>query len=838
MSIAGADAAEHAPSTQAQASATYALALPVAIALVSAAALAWQLLLMRWLAIAHWHPFAVMIISLALLGHGASGTWLSLWLRGPRHAWLQQNFDAAFATCALLFAASAAITLVVAGAIPFNGLELVWNPRQILWLALLFLTLSVPFFFAAACFGLAFARHGSRIPALYGADLIGASIGALGALAASTLPVQHGLLIAAMCGAVAAVLVTRRPTMRAASLVIALALAMLWPTHEIAPRVNEFKGFSKALLLPDARVIARSSDPYGNFALVESPRVPLRFAPGLSLSHTDELPAQLAIYTDGDAMSPIVRDDSHMNWQWLDDMTSALPYRMRLPDRVLVLGAGGGLHVLQALTLGARHVDSVEQSGRRLQWVRNEFGAYSGHVLDDRRVDTFVAEPRAFVRSARDRYDLVVLAGGESFASGGAGVQSASEQYALTVEALRDYLRVLSPRGMLVVTQWSKQPPRDELKLFATAVQALRVEGVRDPARNVAAIRNWDASTWLFARSPFETHAVSALTRFADRRGFDVVHAPGWRAHADERFHHLDPATLYDGVQALLSPGAQRYLRAYRFDIEPATDDRPYFSHFFRWRSLPELWRLRAQGGAVLLDSAYLVLVATLVQATVLALALVLLPLRALTRDSTTRPASKLRTGAYFLALGLAFLLIEIALLSRLTLLLGHPWIAANIGLAAMLLCAGLGSLHAQRWVSASDVDDGAIARRITWSVRAIVLGLAWQFVVLIAAHALTASWPLAWRAIVGFVAIAPLAFAMGMPFPLGLARLARSAPAFVPWAWGLNGCASVIAAILALLLAIAFGLRATLVIALMLYVFAAWVWRPGYGPGSRRSQG
>ncbi|MDR0184311.1 spermidine synthase [Lysobacter arvi] len=825
MSVADRGAVDAASSAGAAADTAHAAALPVAIALVSAAALAWQLLLMRWLAIAHWHPFAVMIISLALLGHGASGTWLSVWLRGDRQPRLARDFDAAFATCALLFAISAAATLVLARVIPFNGLELVWNPRQLLWLALLYLTLSVPFFFAAACFGLAFARHGARIPALYGADLIGAAIGALAALAASTFPVQRGLLIAAMCGPIAALLVTRRAPLRATSAVVAVALALLWPTPLLAPRANEFKGMSKVLLLPDARIIGESADPYGTFTVVESARVPLRFAPGLSLSHTGELPTQLAIYTDGDAMSPIVRDDGHGDGQWLDAMTSALPYRMRAPDRVLVLGAGGGMHVLQALTLGARRVDAVEPSAQRMRWARDRFGAYAGHLLDDRRVDNVVAEPRAFVRASGTRYDLIVLASGDSFASGSAGVQSASEQYASTVEALREYLRRLSPQGMLAVTQWSKQPPRDELKLLATAVQALREEGVRDPARHVAAIRNWDASTWLFARTAFDPRALSALTHFARRRGFDIVHAPGMRADGPERFHHVDPPTIYEGVQALLASDARDYIRAYRFDIEPARDDRPYFAHFFRWQSLPELWRLRTQGSAVLLDSGYLVLVATLVQAVVLALVLVLLPLRALARD-TEAPASRLRIAAYFVALGLAFLMIEIALLSRLTLLLGHPWIAANVGLATMLLCAGLGSLHAQRWVTSSNADDAALGRRIAWSVRAIVLGLAWQFVVLAAAHAIAAPWPLAWRALLAFVGIAPLAFAMGMPFPLGLARLSRSAPTFVPWAWGLNGCASVVAAILALLLAIGIGLRATLVIALALYVFAAWVWR------------
>jgi hypothetical protein len=273
-------------------------------------------------------------------------------------------------------------------------------------------------------------------------------------------------------------------------------------------------------------------------------------------------------------------------------------------------------------------------------------------------------------------------------------------------------------------------------------------------------------------------------------------------------------------------------VRDYKFEIAPATDDRPYFSHFFRWRSLPELWRLREQGSAVLMDSGYLLLVAALLQAVPIALLLVLLPLGALRpavrQDEGARaPPSRSRAGAYFLALGLAFLFVEIATLSRLTLLVGHPLLAVNAGLAAFLICAGLGSLQAQRWLGeGAEVSDRAIARRIRWAVHAIAFGLLWQFAVFFIAFAFAAAWPVWARALLGLAGIAPLAFAMGMPFPLGLARLSRAAPTFVPWAWGINGCASVIAAIAALLLAMAFGLRATLLIALALYVFAAWVWR------------
>lgn len=823
------------PVADARATTPSAIARPAAwrlaagIALLSAGALAYQLLLMRWLAIAHWYPFAAMIISLALLGHGASGTWLSLWFRNDAKARLARNFETAFSVCTLLFAATALLALLAARHIPFNGLELVWNPRQLLWLSAVYLVLAVPFFFAASCFGLAFMRHGDGIPRLYAADLAGAGIGALGAVGLSYLPVGSALVVAALCGPAAAVFVATRTPERMAAVMLGAVLLVLVPNAAFAPSPNEYKGLSKALLMPDAEVVVQHSGPYGWLAVVESLRIPLRHAPGLSMGASVEPPPQLALYTDADALSVIVRDDGTRASQrgWLGSMTSALPYRMQTPRSVLVLSAGGGMDVLQALALGARRVDAVDLDPQRVRWMRDDFARYSGDLYRDARVRVFVAEPRAFVRASRARYDLIVLGSGDSFASGGAGAQAASEQYALTIEALRDYLAQLNPGGVLMVTRWSKQPPRDELKLLAAAIAALREEGAANPGMQVIGIRNWDASTWLLASRPFSAPALQALQTFAQTQGFDIVHAPGVVSDPAQRFHMLDPPYLYTGAKALLSPQARDYMREYKFAIEPPRDDRPYFSHFFRWRSLPELWRLREQGSAVLLDSGYLLLVATLAQAVPLALLLVIVPLWFLRRgDGGSQALPRVRVGSYFLALGLAFLLIEIATLSRLTLLIGHPLVAASVGLGGFLLFAGAGSLHAQHWLARTpDAGESAIAARTRWAVRAIVLGVLWQFVAFYCLMEFGAAWPVWMRALLGLLGIAPLAFAMGLPFALGLSRLTRTAPAFVPWAWGLNGCASVVAAILAVLLAMGFGLRATLLVAVALYLFAAWVW-------------
>ncbi len=799
--------------------------LPMAIAVLSAAALAYQLLLMRWLAIAHWQPFAVMIISLALLGHGASGTWLSLWL-GRDPARRLARFESWFALCAAGFAVTAVAALAIATHVPFNGLELVWNPRQLAWLAALYAVLGVPFFLAAAAFGLAFARHGSRVPALYAADLAGAGSGALAAIALMAWPVADGLRLVAVAGALAGLLVARARRARWTLLLLATALALL-PARVVAPPPNEFKALSRALLVPGARVVALRHGVHGEIAVLDSPRVPLRHMPGLSLSYLEEPPAQRAIFSNGDAMRAIVADDGDRRFDAAGWTTSALPYRLHAatgeaPPRVLVLGLGGGQDVLQALALGAREVVAVEPDLARIELLRDAMAGYSGGLLRDARVRVVHAEPRAFLRADAARYDIVVLAEDDA--------ASTAEHYLLTVDALRDAHARLAPGGWLVATRVSRQPPRDELRWLATVRRAL--DSMQEPASHVVAIRSWDASTVALGQAPLRPAQRRALRAFLEGAGFDAVVFDGMRDGEANRSHRLAHDGLHEGALALLRGDAEAFVRDYKFAISPTADDRPYFGESLRWRSLPELWRLREQGGAVLLESGHLLLVASLLQALLFSLVLVLLPLRVLPAPAPVHGFSRRRAAVYFLALGLGFLAIEIATLSRLTLLVGHPLLAIAVGLAGFLVFAGIGSAVAQRGLAqalaGSMVDaDARLARLIRRAVAGVLLGLAWQFAVFAAAMAWGAGWPVAARAAAALVGIAPLAWAMGMPFPLGLARLARIAPGWVPWAWGLNGCASVLAAVGALLLAMAIGLRATLLCAATLYVVAAFAWPP-----------
>jgi hypothetical protein len=279
---------------------------------------------------------------------------------------------------------------------------------------------------------------------------------------------------------------------------------------------------------------------------------------------------------------------------------------------------------------------------------------------------------------------------------------------------------------------------------------------------------------------------------------------------------------FHEGALALLGADREAFIERYKFSIVPATDDRPYFFHFFKWRTLPELLALKARGGLPLLEWGYPVLLATLLQALAASALLILLPLGALarrTRDDAAPAISAVRVALYFVAIGFAFMFVEIAFIQRFLLLLSHPLYAVAVVLCSFLLFAGIGSRYSGRLRTDAAT---ALRRPATAAVAAIGAISLLYLVVLPPLFRQLMPLPDALKIVLAIALIAPLAFAMGMPFPLGLARTAGGAPALVPWAWGVNGCASVVAAILASLLAIHAGFAAVVVLAVLLYALAA----------------
>lgn len=786
-----------------------------AVFLVSTAALAYELLLMRLLSIVQWHHFAYMIISLALLGYGASGTFIALF-----HRFLERHFLPAWSVAAVLFAAAMVACFALGQRVPFNALAIMWEPRQFLYLAALYLVFFVPFFFAALCIGLAFTCARAHISRIYFFDLFGAGIGALGVVGALfVLTPQEAVRVfsgIAFAASLLAAFAARNRYLFAAPLAGAVLLFAL-PASLLELRMSPYKGLSQTLQTMGTRVLEEYSSPLGLLTVVESPRVPFRHAPGLSFTTRHEPPEQLALFTDGESFSTITQFDGDFDaLGYMQDMTSALPYRLLEQPRVLVLGAGGGSDVLMALYHGASQVDAVELNPQAVRLVADTFGRFTGALYDRPRVAVHVAEARGFVSRSKDKYDLVQISLLDSFAASGSAVQSVSESYLYTVEALQDYLAHLAPGGMLSITRWLNLPPRDSLKLVAAAAEALRRSGAPDPDRRVAMIRSWNTGTLLVRNGAFTPEAIRAIRSFAGSRSFDTVWYPSMPASEANRFNLLPEPWLYRGAAALLGKEPQRFIDRYKFYIAPATDDRPYFHRFFKWSAFEEVMSLRAHGGAGLVEWGYLILLATVIQAAIAGAVLILLPLT-LIRPSWPRRLGR-RMGLYFFLLGLAFMFVEIAFIQKFVLFLSHPLYAVAVVLAGFLLFAGLGSAWTARLLMGGNrISVGAIVFVIAAVAATYLAALPSLFDRFLGL-------PDAVRIAISLLLIAPLAFSMGMPFPVGLAKVARDAAGFIPWAWGLNGFASVLSASLATLLAIEFGFTAVVIAALALYAGAALV--------------
>ena len=383
--------------------------LLVAVSLLSAAALAYEILLTRLFNITLWHHFAYMVISLALLGYGASGTFL-VFVKQRALA----RFGVSFAALAVSFGLAAVGGYALAWRLPFNPLEVIWDWRQQLYLAAMYLLLAVPFFAAGSAIGLSLSARPIRIGAIYRSDLTGAGTGALGiVLAMFALAPEDCLRVIAAVAFVAAAFALASDGWQRAPLalaVIAVPAALAWPATWLKPMPSPYKGLSLALTVPETRVIAERNGPLGRLSVIESPGVPLRQAPGLSLASRLVPPEQLGVFTDGDGMSVMTRFTGDFKpLDYLDQQTTALPFHLLDRPATLVLGAGGGADVLQALYHRASHIDAVELNPQMVDLVRREFGEFTGRIYE--RPESPWASPR---RAASSRQAAHV---GTSFSS-------------------------------------------------------------------------------------------------------------------------------------------------------------------------------------------------------------------------------------------------------------------------------------------------------------------------------------------------------------------------------------------------------------------------------------
>lgn len=777
----------------------------LAVGLLSAAMLAFELTLTRLFAVAQFYHFAFMVISLALLGSGASGSLLSVW---PGLGGRPARWSAGFALAAL--GSYALLNLV-----PFDSYAIAWDHRQAVYLLLTFAGAAAPFLFSGLVVGGLLAADPHGLHRVYAANLTGSGLGCVIVLPLlGWLGAEGALFASAALGFVAAGLfgITRGEQRRFTRLLLALpgviALVILavvrpaWATIRLSP----YKGLYQALLAPGAEHRLSEWSIAARVDVVESRSIHLMT--GLSQNALVPRPPQQAGLTlDGDNLLPItaLAPGDGLAQTISANVPQAVGTALHpKPGSVLILEPGGGWDVLVMLADGAQSVTLVERNGLVIRVLRDDYGALTQGLYSDPRVTVVHAEGRTYLRRTDRRFALIVVSLSDSFHPVTSGAYSLGEDYRYTVEAVADSLDDLAPGGLLVLTRWLQTPPTESLRTLATVEAALRSRGAERPSDHIAAFRSMRTMTFVVTNQPLDEGQRAAIRAFADSRGYDLVWLPDISPDEVNLHNRLPEPVYYRAFAALLDDPAG-FIRQHEFDIRPPTDDRPFFFHYFRWRQTPAVLAGMGHTWQPFGGSGYFVLVALLVLVSLLAAAAIFGPLLiGRLPTAATPPAHRPGLGVrgralvYFFMLGLGFLFVEIPLAQHFILFIGQPVTALSVVLFAILLSSGLGSLSAPRW-------------RLPLALAALVGAALLTPLLLRGVFALALGWPLAARIAVAVFCLAPLGILMGVPFARGMALVESIAPGLTPWAWAINGSASVISGVLAVMAALGWGFSVVL---------------------------
>lgn len=762
------------------------------IGLTSFAALLLELALTRLFSVVLFYHFAFLAISIALLGLGAGGVF----------AYLLKSRLARVATRTLASGVCMANAVLIVGALEVVlhiPVALDVTGKNFFRLTALYLTAAVPFFVTGLLFSVVFARETHRIPRLYGADLCG---GALACLA--IVPLLNWL------GGPNAILV--------AGIALASA-AMVWAGTR-STRRNAPLLVAGLVVLTAVNYNGRLIDVvYAKGKFRDPSRVEFARWNALSRVEVDRVGQAKAIVIDADANTYIMNADVAQwhNTEWEDDLMSAPPALanvLRPHGEFAIIGPGGGVDVLRAVANGSPSVTGIEINPIIATTImRGKYADYSQHLYERPDVHIHVTDGRSFLRATPQHFDVVQMTLVDTWASTAAGAFSLSENNLYTVEAFQEYFDHLKPDGIVAITRWEFRQPREALRVVAVAMEALHRMGVANPASNFIV-----ASQGTLNEDGIPVVVMAKKTSFTPEEEAAVTD------HLDN-YPELHPLYLPSDAgqnpfsDLIESNDPSAFARKYAYNVSPVIDNAPFF--FFTLKADQLLSDIgRRHGIDWKVNLGVLVLLLVLVISAVAVVLFLILPLTL----TGARRRQSLVPLLYFVAVGLGYILVEIAFIQRFVLFLGHPTYALTVVIFLLMLSSGAGSLFSRRWLARAEMGWIPLVLVVV-ALLANVLFLPGRLAALVGLG-------FGYRLLVSGALLVPLGFVMGMPFPTGLRALAASpAPEFpagegasenaVEWAWAMNAAASVLGSVLAMVIAIQFGLTVTLACGAAAYLVA-----------------
>jgi hypothetical protein len=754
------------------------------VALTTLATLVLELSLTRIFSVVFYYHFAFLAISIALFGLGAGGVFSYVVAR-----WKGDTFAK---LGGLALANSVAVVVALAYIMsPFvrpGGAALI----------VVYFASALPFFIAGAVVSLAIGETIARVDRVYFFDLLGAAGGCLALIPMLNYFGGPNTVVAAgVLYAVTAAIwfnMAGSSVRRAMAVVAALCLVVLMVANG-ALHILDVK-WAKGRELPKEFFVHWNS--FSRIGIA-----PESGNPGVDL-----------IYIDADASTGIPPFD----WDHLDERTRhellydgpGIPYVLKPGAKTLVIGPGGGWDIARSFASGSTDITGVEINPIIATTIlRKKYPDLNHRLYFRPEVHIEVEDGRSFIRRSTDKYQVLQATLVDTWASTAAGAFALSENNLYTTDAFEDYLTHLTEDGLMVFTRWGFQPPRESLRLLSLAIVALDRLGEHDPARHVIVLRGqkeriqeWGAQdTVLISKKPFADADVARARQAAATAGLQVVYAP-----------RDGPANEFGQILASGDPG--NFSRQYAYNVAPVTDDNPFFFYTVQTRDVWNFVRNASRLNADYKVNRAVPMLFGVFGVSILATALVLLLPRLLLGSRLPADRRILTFLWYFLFIGAGYILIQVALIQKFVLFLGHPTYALTVIIFSMLVASGLGSYWSRRIIGQHD-------ERLRWVFPAVTVLVIILAVISAPVTGSLVGLPLLIKALLTIVMIAPAAFLMGMPFPTGLRLLERAHHESVRWAWSLNAASSVLGSASAIFLSIYIGLRATLIVGGLFYLAA-----------------
>ena len=762
--------------------------LRATVLLVSLVTITVEIALMRELALRFWEHLAWLVISIALLGFGISGTVLVLLQKFSRMA----NPSLQFISLQGL-ALSIPLCLWVGDVVNLDLLQMVWQPTQIWRIGLLELVFALPFICGGMFIGTALQDDPSKVPGHYGASFIGSGLGGIVVLPALFVFSPRQIMLGGAVLILAASLSSIRSPRRATGGLIAVILlaGMIWQLQPSTP-LSDDKDLPQLMAMPESVIVASRSGPQGTVQVVQAPSY--HGAPGLSLVNTEPLPDQLLVTIDGHIGGRLYIDSAREDFAFLDNTTMALPYRLLdQPSRVLIGPEAGTDQIGLALYHDAGEVTALADNSTLARLKSVDLTAVIGDLYRRPEVSFHTTTLRGYLHDSGSTFSLIDLPmTGADFG----GLTSAATSPLFTLETFSSAFDRLEETGVLSVTTHAHVPPRESLRLLNMFVELLNSRNL-DPRTHIVVIRSWATVTLAAAKTGITVKQTERIRSFCQARGFDLVWLPDLLPTEVNTSHVLTEPQYYLGAVNLLGAENSSFVARYIYDLSSPTDDSPFFHHFSRLDNDLLAAQLGNRGRSYA-EIGTLLLIAALGQAAVLALVLIVLPMLPVV-GLPAKTSEQLVVIFFFGAIGCGFMLLEMGFLQRLEVYLGHPVYAASAVLSGFLFFGGLGSITSSKLSGQPARQHCLIGLAIAALTLLYLLGLDTVL-------DLTVGLSLAARLVIVLTITGPLALLMGMMFPLGLKRLGSRQSKLIPWAWSINGFTSVLAVLTTPLLAMHWG--------------------------------